>query len=384
MMRRLFRTYQVGDSQMTAPQTTSPRRTPLYAAHQALSGRLVDFAGWELPVQYQSALDEHHATRQAAGLFDVSHMGEVTFEGPRALEQLQSLVTNDLRACADGQSQYSALLREDGGVIDDVFVYRYSAERLLICVNASNRAKDFAWLKERGEADGCQVTDRSDEYAQIAIQGPKAVGIVQRLTGTALSDIRPYWFRDGEIAGVATIIARTGYTGEDGFELFCAPDQAEKLWSALLEEGRADGLKPAGLGARDSLRLECAFRLYGNDLDETTSPLEAGLGWIVKFDKGEFVGRDALLKQKEAGLTRRLVGFKLTDKGIARHGYAVLDGGEKVGEVTSGTMSPTLKEAIGLAYVPPRLAKEGTALSIDVRGRAVSAQVVKTPFYKRA
>lgn len=359
------------------------RRTPLYDAHAGLGGRLVPFAGFEMPVQYKNALDEHHATRQACGLFDVSHMGEVTFEGPSAFDRLQGLVTNDLRACADGQAQYSALLRDDGRMIDDIVVYRFSKERLLVCVNASNRAKDFAWMKEHGEGPGCVVTDRGDEYAQIAVQGPKALKILKKLTKSDLDAVKTYWFTEGTIAGAPSVIARTGYTGEDGFELFCAPDQARRIWDAVLEAGRAEGIQPAGLAARDSLRLEVAYRLYGNDMDETTTPLEAGLGWIVKLDKGPFRGRDALVQQKEQGLARRLVGFKLTGKGIARHDYPVQHEGVVVGRVTSGTLSPSTKEAIGLAYVPSKLAKEGTAFDVEIRGRPVAAVVAKTPFYKR-
>jgi aminomethyltransferase len=363
--------------------TETIRRTPLYETHRTLGARMVPFAGWEMPVQYASALDEHHATRNAAGLFDVSHMGEVTFEGPAAFEQLQKLVTNDLRACADGQAQYNALLREDGTIIDDIIVYRFNPERLFICVNAGNRAKDFAWLKSQGTAPGCTVTDRGDDYAQIAVQGPRAPGLVQSLTKRDLSAVKTYWFTEGEVAGVQCIIARTGYTGEDGFELFCAPERAVSLWSSLLDAGQSVSLTPAGLGARDSLRLESCYRLYGNDMDDTTTPLEAGLGWIVKLDKGEFRGRNALLEQKTRGLSRQIVGFRVTDKGIARHDYPVAESGQTIGKVTSGTLGPTVKQAVGMAYVPPRLAKIGTPLQIEIRGKPVSAEVAKMPFYKR-
>ncbi len=359
------------------------RRTPLYEAHRKLNAKLVPFAGFSMPVQYESALAEHHATRTAAGLFDVSHMGEVFFEGPGALGALQRLVTNDLAACADGQAQYSCMLRPTGGMIDDLVIYRFSPTKLLVCVNASNRAKDFEWMKTEGTTSGCAVTDRGDEYAQIAVQGPKAAGILQRLTKVALSGIRTYWFGEGEVAGVSCIVARTGYTGEDGFELFCAPSGAEKVWNALLDSGRGEGLTPTGLGARDSLRLESAYRLYGNDMDETTTPLEAGLGWIVKLEKGDFIGRAVLVEQKARGLPRRLVGLKLTEKGIPRHEYAVLQDGKKVGHVTSGTLSPTTHEAIALAYVPPQLAKIDAPLAVEIRGKPVQAVVVKTPFYSR-
>jgi aminomethyltransferase len=364
--------------------TETIRRTPLYETHKTLGARMVPFAGWEMPVQYASALDEHHATRNAVGLFDVSHMGEVTFEGPAAFEQLQKLVTNDLRACADGQAQYSALLKDDGTIIDDIIVYRFNPERLFICVNAGNRDKDFAWLKSQGAAPGCTVTDRGDDYAQIAVQGPRAPALVQSLTRRDLSGVKTYWFTEGDVAGVPCIIARTGYTGEDGFELFCAPDKAVALWNAIVEAGQSVGLKPAGLGARDSLRLESCYRLYGNDMDETTTPLEAGLGWIVKLDKGEFRGRHVLVEQKARGLQKQIVGFRLADKGIARHDYPIVENGQVIGKVTSGTLGPTVKQSVGMAYVPPRLAKIGTPLQIEIRGKPVAAEVAKMPFYKRA
>jgi aminomethyltransferase len=359
------------------------RRTPLFDAHVALGARMVPFAGFEMPVQYKSVVDEHVATRTAAGLFDVSHMGEVLFEGPGALASLQRLTTNDLAACADGQAQYNCMLRPDGGIIDDIVVYRFSAEKLFVCINAANRAKDVAWLKAEGTRPGCTVTDVGDAWAQIALQGPKAAAIVRGLTNTDVDAIKTYWFTEAKVAGFDVILARTGYTGEDGFELFCRPDDATALWNAMLAAGAPHGLVPAGLGARDSLRLEVAYRLYGNDMDETTTPLEAGLGWIVRLDKGEFVGRDVLVAQKAAGLKRRLVGFRVTGKGIARHDYPVVQGGGKVGHVTSGTLTPTVKLAVGLAYLPTALAKEGTAFDIEVRGQPVSAVVVKTPFYKR-
>jgi aminomethyltransferase len=340
---------------------------------------MVEFAGFDMPVQYEGVLEEHAAVRQRAGIFDVSHMGEVTLEGPRALEALQRLITNDLSKCADGQAQYSALLNEQGGVIDDIIVYRFSPTRLFVCVNASGRAKDFDWIKERA-GEGVTVGQRSDDWAQIAVQGPLAAGIVDALCEPKVIDLGYYHFREAAVAGVrGCIVARTGYTGEDGFEIFCPPDGAQKLWSTLLEKGAA----PCGLGARDSLRLEVAYRLYGNDMDEEHTPLEAGLGWIVKLDKpGGFVGAEALRKQKAEGLKRKLVGFKLTGKGIARHGYPVRASGsaEHVGEVTSGTMSPILKEPIGLAYVPSALSKEGTTFDVEIRGKPVAATVVKTPF----
>jgi len=358
------------------------RRTPLHDTHKLHGARLVGFAGWEMPVQYKSALDEHHATRKSAGLFDVSHMGEVFFEGPGALASLQSIVTNDLSKCADGQAQYTSMLREHGGIIDDLVVYRFRESKLLVCVNAGNRAKDAEWLIERGTRPDCAVTDRGDDYAQLAVQGPQAASIVQKLTKADLSSVKTYWFTVGEVAGFPAVIARTGYTGEDGFELFVAPHHAAPLWNALITA--SDGaLVPAGLGARDSLRLESAYRLYGNDMDETTTPLECGLGWITRFDKGDFIGRDALLKQKAEGITRKLVGFKLTDRGIARHDYPVLVDGTLAGKVTSGTLGPTVQQSVGLAYVPATHAAEGSVFDVEIRGKPVPAVVVKTPFYKR-
>jgi aminomethyltransferase len=361
-----------------------PLRTPLYENHVRAGARVVEFAGWDMPVQYAGILEEHEAVRTRAGLFDVSHMGEVVFRGPKALEALNRVFTNDLSKVADGQAQYGCLCRENGGIVDDVVVYRRSAEDLLVCVNASNRAKDFEWLKAHAAgAPGVDVQNESDEWAQLALQGPLAPQILQRLTTVNLSAIRTYRFALGEVAGVPAIVARTGYTGEDGFEVFCPAAAGPQLWDALLEAGQPEKAQPAGLGARDSLRLEMAYRLYGNDMDDGTTPLEAGLAWVVKLDKGDFVGRDALVRQKEQGLAKKLVGFVLTDAGIPRHGYDVLQEGRKVGTVTSGTKSPSLKIAVGLAYVPPALAAEGSTFGVDIRGRAAAARVVKTPFYSK-
>jgi aminomethyltransferase len=361
-----------------------PLRTPLYENHVRAGARVVEFAGWDMPVQYAGILEEHEAVRTRAGLFDVSHMGEVVFRGPKALDALNRVFTNDLSKVADGQAQYGCLCRENGGIVDDVVVYRRSAEDLLVCVNASNRAKDFEWLKAHAAgAPGVDVQNESDEWAQLALQGPLAPQILQRLTTVNLSAIRTYRFALGEVAGVPAIVARTGYTGEDGFEVFCPAAAGPQLWDALLEAGQPEKAQPAGLGARDSLRLEMAYRLYGNDMDDGTTPLEAGLAWVVKLDKGDFVGRDALVRQKEQGLAKKLVGFVLTDAGIPRHGYDVLQEGRKVGTVASGTKSPSLKIAVGLAYVPPALAAECSTFGVDIRGRAAAARVVKTPFYSK-
>jgi aminomethyltransferase len=357
------------------------QRTPLYDTHVRAGARLVEFAGWEMPVQYAGILAEHQAVRSGVGLFDVSHMGEVVFRGPRALEALGRLFTNDLTRVADGQAQYGCVCRESGGIVDDVVVYRRAADDLLVCVNAGNRQKDFEWLA--GHAGGAETANESDAWGQLALQGPRAAGLLQRLTKVNLSALRSYHFAHGEVAGIPCIVARTGYTGEDGFELFCASDAAAPLWAALMEAGQPEQIVPCGLGARDSLRLEVAYRLYGSDMDDGTTPLEAGLAWVVKLDKGEFLGRDAMLRQKEQGLSRKLVGFVLTEAGIPRHGYPVLQDGRKVGEVTSGTKSPTLGTSIGLAYVPPSLAAEGSTFAVEIRGRPVAARAVKTPFYTR-
>jgi aminomethyltransferase len=358
-----------------------PQRTPLYDIHVRAGARMVEFAGWDMPVQYAGLLEEHEAVRTRAGLFDVSHMGEVVFRGPKALESLGRLFTNDLRRVADGQAQYGCVCRESGGIVDDVVIYRRSATDLLVCVNAGNRAKDYEWLRDHG--GGADVANESDEWAQVALQGPLAQAILQPLTGLDLAAVKPFRFAEGEVAGVACTVARTGYTGEDGFELFCRPDRAAGLWDALLHAGAPQGLVPAGLGARDTLRLEMAYRLYGSDMDDTTTPLEAGLAWVVKFEKGDFLGREAMQRQKASGLPRKLVGFVLTDPGIARHGHDVVRDGAKVGVVTSGTRSPSLRTSIGLAYVPPALAAEGSTFSVDIRGRPAAARVVKTPFYAR-
>ncbi len=359
-----------------------PQRTPLFDTHVRAGARLVEFAGWEMPVQYEGILAEHEAVRTRVGLFDVSHMGEVVFRGPKALESLNRIFTNDLSKVADGQAQYGCLCRDDGGIVDDVVVYRRAADDLLVCVNAANRRKDFEWMAGRA-GPGAEVKDESEAWAQLALQGPLAPQLLQRLTNANLSALRSYRFARGEVAGVPCLVARTGYTGEDGMEIFCPPGEAPKIWDELMEAGRHEKIVPCGLGARDSLRLEMAYRLYGADMDDHTTPLEAGLGWVVKLEKGDFVGREALIRQKEQGIGRKLVGFALTEPGIARHGYPALQGGGKVGEVTSGTRSPSLGTSIGLAYLPPALAAEGSTFAVEIRGRPVAARAVKTPFYTR-
>lgn len=368
-------------------KSTPPKTTPLVEIHRAAGGRLVDFAGFLMPLQYSGIVDEHHAVRRAAGLFDVSHMGEVDFLGPNALAAADRLVCNDVRALADGQALYSPICNARGGIVDDCLVYRIGTEHVRIVVNASNIAKDFAWFVEQ-TGDRCQVVDRSDEFALLALQGPLAPGLWRELAGD-VATMPSFTFADCEAAGVRCTAARTGYTGEDGYEIFCAPQDAAPLWQAIVAQGAAAGLKPCGLGARDTLRLEARLPLYGNDIDDDTTPLEAGLGWTVKLGGEDFIGKDALVAQKAAGLTRKLVCLEMREKGIARHGHALHlpaeDGlGERVGVVTSGTKSPTLDRAIALGYVPKAQAKRGTTLAVDVRGKAVTAEVVKGPFYRRA
>jgi aminomethyltransferase len=352
------------------------RRTPLYEEHKALGARLVDFAGWEMPVQYSGIMAEHEAVRNQVGLFDVSHMGEVVFKGPQAEEAVQRLVTRDVSRLSVGQAGYAAVCYESGGTVDDVLVYK-TPDDFLIVVNASNREKDVEHFQENtGDLD-VEVVDESDDWALLALQGPRAVELLQHLTETDLFSMKYYRYEVGEVEGAYAMISRTGYTGEDGFELFVRPNDAPRLWRRLVEAGAA----PAGLGARDTLRLEAGMCLYGNELDAETTPLEAGIGFAVHLDKEqEFVGQEALLKEKDEGLRKRLVGFKVEGRGIARHDYPVAVEGETVGHVTSGTMSPTLNEAIGLALVAPDVEDE---FEVAIRSRTVAAHTVPLPFYKR-
>ncbi len=357
------------------------KRTPLYSAHQALGARFVDFGGWEMPVQYTSILQEHEAVRRRAGLFDVSHMGEIELRGPHAIAACQELTVNDLGRLRDGQAQYSLLCRPDGGVVDDIIVHRISGERILLCVNAGNTEKDFAWIVEH--RNGAEVINRSADFAQLALQGPRATDILRTLTTLPLVDIPAFAFREGPVAGRRALVAHTGYTGEDGWEIYCGPDDASAVWSALLEVGAPAGVQAAGLGARDTLRLERALPLYGHELSEDTSPLEAGLGWVVRLAKPSFLGRDALLQQHHRGVTRQLVGFVLTAPGIPRQDYEIRGDHQTIGRVTSGTKSPTLGKAIGLGYVASTWKEIGTTLGIEIRGRVVGAEVVRLPFYSR-
>lgn len=357
-------------------------RTPLHQAHCRMGAKMVPFGGWDMPVQYRGILEEHRAVRERAGLFDVSHMGEVEFVGPDALEALQRLTSNDAARLAVGQIQYSALTTEAGTFVDDLTIYKIADRRYMVTVNAGNIAKDVAWMRER-VTGRVEVRNRSEELALIAIQGPQALAILQRLTRTPLSEIRYYWFARGEVLGQDALLSRTGYTGEDGFEIYLAPQQAEPVWQALLEAGEPLGLLPCGLGARDTLRLEAKMALYGNDIDEAHTLLEADLGWIVKLEKGEFVGRAALAQQKAEGIRRKLVGFEMTGRGIARSHYPIVRNGQPIGVVTSGGPSPTLGKPIGLGYVAVEHAAVGTELGVLIRGSEVPARVVATPFYKR-
>jgi len=363
---------------------TGMRKTPLNATHRASGAKMVPFGGWDMPVEYSGLISEHMAVRKAAGLFDVSHMGEFEVEGPGALAFLQRTTANNVAKLVDGQAQYSAFPLANGAPLDDVIVYRRAADRYLLVVNAGNIEKDFRWLQEQGPQD-IRLENKSDAYALLALQGPRAAEILRALTTFDLSGLKYYHFAEAEVDSYPVTVSRTGYTGEDGFEIFVSPQLVEAFWKRLLEAGREKGLVPVGLGARDTLRLEARLCLHGQDMDETTSLVEAGLGWMVSLDeaKGDFPGRAVLAEQKKNGPPRKLVGFEVTGRGIARHGYPVLIHDERVGEVTSGTYAPFLQKNIGLCYVPAARAAVGTELAIDIRERKVPARVVPTPFYKR-
>jgi aminomethyltransferase len=341
---------------------------------------MMEFAGWEMPVQYRGIVQEHIAVRTRVGLFDVSHMGEIEIRGPRALAACQYLTVNDIGRLRDGQAQYSLLCLPSAGVVDDVVVHRFSSEHYLLCVNAANREGDLEWIS--ANSLGADVFDRSDEFAQLALQGPLATKVLSPLTDAALEHIARLCFAKARVAGRDAIVAHTGYTGEDGWEIYCPAQDAEHIWDAVLSAGEPHGILPAGLGARNTLRLERALPLYGHELTRETSPLEAGLGWVVRFEKGDFLGRDALQRQKGEGPRRRLIGLITTDPGIPRQGYAILFEGKRVGGVTSGTRSPTLGEGIGLGYVETPHTSVGTELSVEIRGRPVRARVVSLPFYR--
>jgi aminomethyltransferase len=356
-------------------------RRPLNQVHKDLGGKMVDFGGWELPVQFSGGiLEEHDAVRNRVGIFDVSHMGEVTVKGPQAVELLQRTTCNDVTKLEDGRAQYNGLLYPNGGFVDDILIYRMAADDYFVVVNASNTDKDYEWLQQAAQGLDVEVRNVSADYAQLAVQGPEAERVLQTLTETPLAPIKYYRFDRGSVDGAPAIISRTGYTGEDGFEVYVSPEDGPRVMRKLVEAG----VKPCGLGARDTLRLEAKMALYGNDIDDTTTPIQADLAWIVKLEKGDFAGRDVLAKEKSEGPPRKLVGFEMVDRGIARHGYPIVDGKDEIGVVTSGTHSPTLKKAIGLAYLPLDKTAQGSEFSVLIRGKETRARVIPTPFYKRA
>ncbi len=366
------------------------KRTPLFNEHIKAKGKMVEFGGWEMPVLYTGVIEEHLAVRNAAGLFDVSHMGQFEFKGKDALKCVNHLTTNDAEKLVNGQAVYSLLCNEKGTPVDDVIVYRFNPEHMMLVVNAANIDKDWAWVTSHVQGD-VKVTNRSDDFALIAIQGPKAAEIVQKITKADLSSIKTFHFAYGNLGDVNDcLLARTGYTGEDGFELFMPPDKAAHIWQLLLETGKPMGLVPVGLGARDTLRLEMKYTLYGHEMNEGISPLEAGLNWVVKLAKSDFIGKAAIEKLKAEGIKRKVVGFTLTEAGIPRDGYKVFDiladgspSNEPIGHVTSGTMSPSLKKPIGCALVPVAKGAIGSKFFVDIRGRMRLAEVIETPFYKK-
>lgn len=358
------------------------KRTPFYDIHVALGAKMVPFAGYDMPVQYSGITEEHHAVRQAAGMFDVSHMGEFILKGPHALDLVQKVTSNDASVLTEGKVQYSCMPNDTGGIVDDLLVYRLDSETFMLVVNASNIEKDWNWISRHNEW-GVEMKDISDRTALLAVQGPDAARLLQVLTSEDLSAISYYTFRRGVFAGIPNvIISATGYTGAGGFELYFDEQHAATVWNAIMQAGKPFGLMPAGLGCRDTLRLEMGFCLYGNDIDDTTSPIEAGLGWITKFTK-DFVNRAAIEEHKKNGTARKLVGFKMLERGIPRHDYPILDAaGTVIGKVSSGTQSPSLKEPIGMGYVATAFSKPGSEIFIDIRGKAIKAEVVKIPFLK--
>lgn len=363
------------------------RQTPLIAQHRTAGAKLVDFAGWEMPIQYSGVVDEYHTVRSKAGLFDVSHMGRISVSGPGSVAFLQYVTTNDVSKISVRSSQYSMVCNPHGGIQDDIFLYHVKPYEFLVCVNASNREKIVAWLLDKvAHVQGCTVRDRSTELAQIAVQGPLSRDLLIAAGVAAAADLNVRQCLEVTAFGGSVIMSRTGYTGELGYELYLPAHLAAPAWEQLVKVGQSEGLKPAGLGARDLLRLDMGYLLYGNDISEGTSPLEAGAEWVVSFEKGEFVGRSALLSQRTDGLVRRLVGFELLEKAVPRHGFAILSPdqpGRAIGEVTSGNLSPLLQKGIGLGYLPTHYAEPGTTIQIDIRGKSIPAKVVKPPFYKK-
>ena len=359
-----------------------PRRTPLNRIHRASGARMIDFGGWEMPVEFTGIVAEHRAVRTGVGVFDVSHMGEIEIHGPQAVDLIDSLCCNRAASLRDGQAQYTGLLNARGGFVDDLLVHRIDAEHFFLCVNASNQDSDYAWIRDNNRFEA-EVALTSADFAQIAIQGPRAVSVANGLTALDLDSMRYYWFGRGEFCGVPAMVARTGYTGEDGFEVYVPSSEAEAVWQAILVKGGKEGILPCGLGARNTLRLEAAMSLYGHEIDAHTTPYEAGLGWIVKLGKPAFRGREALVRQKAEGVSRKIAGFEMRGRGIARDGYRVLIEGNEVGQVTSASPAPSLGKNIGLCILPVEYSNPGRRIDIEIRGRPVVAETIPIPFYKR-
>jgi aminomethyltransferase len=361
---------------------TRLRKTPLHALHRKLGAKMAEFGGWEMPIEYSGIIPEHLAVRTAVGLFDISHMGRIGIEGPQSLDLVQKVSSNDAARLKDGQIQYSALLYPEGTFVDDILVHRLAPDRYFLCVNASNSETDLEWIRRHNEFQAT-VTNSSDDYAQLALQGPRSVQVLQPLVDVDLSQIQYYWLQMGHLQGMKCLITRTGYTGEDGFEIYFAPEQAERIWNLLSASGSKYKLIPVGLGARNTLRLEAKMALYGHEISDKITPWEADLAWIGKLAKGNFIGKEALVAQQARGVPRRLVGFEMMGRGIGRDGYPVWVNDQQVGFVTSGAPSPFLKKNIGLAYVPVRHAVVGTELQVEVRSQRIPARIVETPFYSR-
>ncbi|ERI95380.1 aminomethyltransferase [Clostridiales bacterium oral taxon 876 str. F0540] len=360
------------------------KKTRLYDDHIKYGGKLIEFAGWMLPVQYEGIIEEHEAVRNAAGLFDVSHMGEIKATGKDAFNFVQNLVTNDISVLEDNQVIYTLMCYENGGVVDDLLVYKFNEEDYLLVINASNVEKDFQWMLENKSNYEVELKNISEEISEVALQGPKAQKILQTLTAFNLDDIKFFYCRrDVVIDGIKCLVSRTGYTGEDGFEIYTNNEDITKIWNSILEAGKTYGVKPAGLGCRDTLRFEAALPLYGNEISKDITPLEAGLGFFVKLNKESFIGKEALVRQKEEGLKRKLVGFEMTERGIPRHGYEVTANGENIGFVTTGYMSPTLKKNIGLALIDSKYTELGTEIDILIRNKSVKAKVISKKFYSK-
>lgn len=362
---------------------SNAQRTPLYEVYANYGGKIVEFAGWEMPVQYSNIIEEHHTVRKEAGLFDVSHMGEVLVTGTEAEAFLDYLVTNNVKKMNESQVIYTVMCYPHGGVVDDLLVYKYSTEKYILVINASNVAKDFAWIVENGKNFDVELVNISDRMSQLALQGPKAQEILQRLAPYDLATLKFFYFAEIEVAGRPVLVSRTGYTGEDGFEIYGRPEDAVDLWNTILETGKDLGVKPIGLGARDTLRFEAVLPLYGHEISELITPLEAGLKFFVKLDKEKFIGKEALVKQLEEGLPRKLVGFEMIDRGVPRAEYAVGKAGETIGHVTTGSYSPTLDRNIGLALVKTQYSEIGTEIDIMRGQKALKAKVIPLPFYKK-